>query len=242
MSIELPRLGHEVTVCPDGTTAVAALERNTYDCVLVDLDMPGLSGIEVITRAKAREADVDAVILTGKSTMESAIAALKLGAFDYVRKPFKIVELEATLRRVIERRDLIGKYRAVKRRLERIEGKTQLIGDSPRMQQVRTLVKRVAPTESTVYISGETGKDKELVDRSIHEQSLRAEHPFVAVNCGALPENLVESELFGHRKGAFTGAEEHRQGLFEVADGGTLFLDEIGELPKAMQAKLLRER
>ena len=240
MSIELPRLGHEVTVCPDGTTAVAALERNTYDCVLVDLDMPGLSGIEVITRAKALDADVDAVILTGKSTMESAIAALKLGAFDYVRKPFKIVELEATLRRVIERRDLIGKYRAVKRRLERIEGKTQLIGDSPRMQQVRTLVKRVAPTDSTVLIRGETGTGKELVARSIHEQSLRAEHPFVAVNCGALPENLVESELFGHRKGAFTGAEEHRQGLFEVADGGTLFLDEIGELPKAMQAKLLR--
>lgn len=240
MSIELPRLGHEATVCPDGTTAVAALERNTYDCLLVDLDMPGLSGIEVITRAKLLDPDVDAVVLTGKSTMDSAIAAVKLGAFDYVRKPFKIVELEATLRRVAERRELIGKYRALKRRLERLEGKTQLIGESQRMNQVRALVKRVAPTESTVLIRGETGTGKELVARSIHEQSLRCEKPFVAVNCGALPENLIESELFGHRKGAFTGADEHRQGLFEVADGGTLFLDEIGELPKAMQAKLLR--
>jgi two-component system NtrC family response regulator len=141
---------------------------------------------------------------------------------------------------VAERRELVNKVRALNRRLERHEGKTQLVGRSPQMQQVRRMVERVAPTDSTVLILGETGTGKELVARSIHEQSLRASKPFVAVNCGALPENLIESELFGHRKGAFTGADEHRVGLFEVADGGTLFLDEIGELPKAMQAKLLR--
>jgi DNA-binding NtrC family response regulator len=240
MSIELPALGYEVTVCPDGLTSVAALEKNSYDCLLVDLDMPGLSGIEVITRAKQLDPDVDAVVLTGKSTMDSAIAAVKLGAFDYVRKPFKMVELEATLCRVAERRQLINKYRALKRRLDKVEGGTQLVGDSQPMQNVAKLVRRVSPTNSTVLIRGETGTGKELVARSIHEQSLRHEKPFVAINCGALPENLIESELFGHRKGSFTGADESRVGLFEVADGGTIFLDEIGELPKPLQAKLLR--
>jgi DNA-binding NtrC family response regulator len=240
MSIELPRIGHEVTVCPDGSTAVAALERNSYDCLLVDLDMPGKSGIQVISRAKELDPNVDAIVLTGKSTMESAIAAVKLGASDYLTKPFKWADLEALLNRVADRRELVNKVRALQRRLERIEGKTRLVGDSKPMDQVRALVKRVAPSDSTVLILGETGTGKELVARSIHEQSLRADKPFVAVNCGALPENLIESELFGHRKGAFTGADEHRVGLFEVADGGTLFLDEIGELPKAVQAKLLR--
>lgn len=240
MSLELPRLGHEVTVCPDGLTAVAALEKNSYDCLIVDLDMPGLNGIKVIERAKELDPTVEAVVLTGKSTMDSAIAAVRLGAFDYMTKPFKMADLGAMLERAAERKQLFNQFRALRRRLERVEGKTQLIGDSGAMSQVRSMIKRVAPTESTVLILGETGTGKELVARSIHEQSLRAEKPFVAVNCGALPENLIESELFGHRKGAFTGADDHRLGLFEVADGGTLFLDEIGELPKAMQAKLLR--
>ncbi|MDZ4820096.1 MAG: sigma-54 dependent transcriptional regulator, partial [Planctomycetota bacterium] len=133
-----------------------------------------------------------------------------------------------------------NKYRAVKRRLEKHEGPTRLIGDTACMERVRQLIGKVAPTQSSVLILGETGTGKELVARSVHDQSLRAEAPFVAVNCGALPENLIESELFGHRKGAFTGADEHRVGLFEVANGGTMFLDEIGELPKSMQAKLLR--
>jgi two-component system NtrC family response regulator len=240
MRIELARLGHEVTVCPDGLTAVAALERNVYDCLIVDLDMPGLSGIEVIARAKELHPDTSAVILTGKSTVESAIAALRHGAYDYLTKPCKLADLESLLQRVAAQRELQNKYRAVQRQLERVAGPTKLIGDSAAMERVRTMIAKVAPANSTVLILGETGTGKELVARSLHEQSARRDAPFVAINCGALPENLIESELFGHKKGSFTGADEHRIGLFEVADGGTLFLDEIGELPKAMQAKLLR--
>ena len=240
MSIELPRMGHEVTVCPDGTTAVAALEHNVYDCLLVDLDMPGLDGIEVIEHAKQSSPDTEAVVLTGKASTESAIAALRYGAFDYLTKPCKLVDLQALLDRVGDKRELTNKYRALKRQLERVEGPARLIGSGEGMQRVHRLVAKVAPTSSTVLILGQTGTGKELVARAIHDQSLRAEMPFVAINCGALPEHLIESELFGHRKGAFTGADTSRTGLFEVADGGTLFLDEIGELPKSMQSKLLR--
>jgi two-component system NtrC family response regulator len=240
MKLEIPRMGHRVTVCPDGLTASAALEKNNYDCILVDLDMPGLSGIEVIAKCRELSPDTEAVVLTGKSSLESAIAALRHGAFDYLTKPCKLVEIESLLSRVREKRRLTQKYRALKRHLERIEGSPRLIGDSPGIQKVRALIDKVAPTHSTVLILGETGTGKELVARAVHEKSVRADMPFVAVNCGALPETLIESELFGHRKGAFTGADEHRVGLFEVANGGTIFLDEIGELPKAMQAKLLR--
>jgi two-component system NtrC family response regulator len=240
MKLEIPRMGHRVTVCPDGLTAAAALEKESFDCLLVDLDMPGLGGIEVIAKAKELSPDAEAVVLTGKSSLETAIAALRHGAFDYLTKPCKLVEIEALLRRVQDKRKLTQQYRALKRRLERIEGTPQLVGTSSGMERVRTLIAKVAPTHSTVLILGETGTGKELVARAVHDQSTRAAEPFVAINCGALPETLIESELFGHRKGAFTGADEHRIGLFEVANGGTIFLDEIGELPKAMQAKLLR--
>jgi two-component system NtrC family response regulator len=240
MKLEIPRMGHRVTVCPDGLTAAAALEMDTFDCLIVDLDMPGLSGIDVIAKAKELCPDADSVVLTGKSSLETAIAALRHGSFDYLTKPCKLVEIETLLRRVHEKRKLTQQYRALQRRLERIEGTPRLIGFSTGMDRVRTLIGKVAPTQSTVLILGETGTGKELVARAVHDQSPRAAEPFVAINCGALPETLIESELFGHRKGAFTGADEHRVGLFEVANGGTIFLDEIGELPKAMQAKLLR--
>jgi len=240
MRLELPRMGHEVTVCPDGTTAIAALEKNTYDCLLVDLNMPGHDGIEVIAKAKELSPEADSIVLTGKSSLETAVAALRHGAFDYLTKPCKLVELESVLGRVAEKRELTNKYRALKQRLERIEGSSELIGESPGMERVKKLIAKVAPTDSTVLILGDTGTGKELVARALHDQSLRADMPFVPINCGALPENLIESELFGHRKGAFTGADDHRTGLFEVAGGGTLFLDEIGELPKPLQAKLLR--
>ena len=233
-------MGHEVTVCPDGLTAAAALERNTYDCILVDLDMPGLGGIEVIAKAKDLAPDTEAIVLTGKSSLETAIDALRYGAFDYLTKPCTLVELESVLARVAAKRELTKKYWALKKRLQKLEGAPDLVGKSPGMESVHRMVAKVAPTDSAVLILGETGTGKELVARALHDQSLRAEMPFVAINCGALPENLIESELFGHRKGSFTGADEHRVGLFEVATGGTLFLDEIGELPKTMQAKLLR--
>jgi DNA-binding NtrC family response regulator len=240
MSLELPRMGHEVTVCPDGATACAALEKNTYDCIIVDLDMPGLNGIQVIGRCKELSPDTDAVVLTGKSSFETAVQALRHGAVDYLTKPCKLVDLKALLHRVARQREWINKVRALKHQLERVEGKTELVGGSRGMEQVKRLIEKVAPTNSTALILGETGTGKELVARAVHQHSLRSDKPFVAVNCGALPEALIESELFGHRKGAFTGADDHRVGLFEVAHGGTIFLDEIGELPKSMQAKLLR--
>lgn len=240
MRLELPRMGHEVTVCPDGLTAVAALQSNTYDCLLVDLDMPGMNGIQVIQRTKEIAPETEAIVLTGKSSLETAIAALRHGAFDYLTKPCKLIELEALLNRIGEKRALTNKCRALKRQLKRVEGDGRLVGGGEAMDAVRKRIAKVAPTNSTVLILGETGTGKELAARALHDQSLRADMPFVAINCGALPENLIESELFGHRKGAFTGADDHRVGLFEVAHGGTLFLDEIGELPKSMQAKLLR--
>ncbi len=240
IAAELPRMGHQVTVCPDGLTAVAALEKNAYDCVLVDLDMPGLNGIEVIAKTKEMSPDTEAIILTGKGSTETAIAALRHGAFDYLQKPCKLVELQSLLQRVAEKRELSNRCHALQLRLKRFEGTHQMVGQHRSMQRVRALIEKVAPTNSTVLILGETGTGKELAARAVHDQSDRHENPFVTVNCGALPENLIESELFGHQKGAFTGADEARAGLFEVADGGTLFLDEIGELPKSLQAKLLR--
>ena len=157
MRIELPRMGHEATVCPDGTTALAALDRNTYDCILVDLDMPGCNGIDVIARAKQLSPDTEAIVLTGKSSLETAVAALRYGAFDYLTKPCKLADLESLLGRVAEKRELTNKYRALKKRLERIEGSPDLIGQSQAMEQVRRLIAKVATTDSTVLILGETG-------------------------------------------------------------------------------------
>jgi DNA-binding NtrC family response regulator len=240
MQMELPRLGHEVTVCPDGAAALRALERGLYDAALLDLRMPGLTGIEVLSQIKQISPETQVIILTGHATVDTAVQALRLGAFDYLTKPCKWAELEIILNRVAERRDMANKTAALESRLKAAEGMPLLIGETPSMQQVRRLIDTIAPTDASVMILGETGTGKELVARSLHEKSRRAERAFIPVNCGALPENLVESELFGHRKGAFTGADNHRKGLFEVANGGTLFLDEVGELDKSVQVKLLR--
>ncbi len=240
MSMELPRMGHRVTVCPDGTTAINALGRDTFDCLLVDLDMPGMNGTEVIRRVKEVSPETEAIVLTGKESLETAVLALRYGACDYLTKPCRLVELQALLERILQRRDRVKKYHANKKQLEKHSTSVRLVGDHPLMLAVAKLVAKVAPTNSTVLIRGETGCGKELVARAVHDQSHRKDEPFVAINCGALPENLIESELFGHRKGAFTGADSHREGLFEVANRGTIFLDEIGELPLGMQAKLLR--
>lgn len=241
MRIELPLLGYRVTVCPDGYTAIAALEREAFDCLIVDLDMPGMNGIQVIERALTLSPSTEAIVLTGKQSLESAISALRFGVVDYLSKPCRLSELNTLLDRVAQRRTLKRRTANLERAERAKEPRaTQIVGGSQAMQMVAKLIAKVAPTQSTVLIRGETGCGKELVARSVHEQSLRKGQPFIAINCGALPEHLIESELFGHKKGAFTGADTQRQGLFEVANGGTIFLDEIGELPLSMQAKLLR--
>jgi len=241
MRMELPHLGHRVTVCPDGYTAVAALERESFDCIIVDLDMPGMNGIQVIERAATLSPKTEAIVLTGKQSLESAVSALRFGVIDYLSKPCRLTELQSLLQRVAARRELKRNSAALDKQCESSpSGSPKLIGSSNAMQEVLTLIRKVTRTQSTVLIRGETGCGKELVARALHDQSTRSGNAFVAVNCGALPENLIESELFGHKKGAFTGADVQREGLFEVASGGTIFLDEIGELPLAMQAKLLR--
>jgi two-component system NtrC family response regulator len=240
MRLEIPQMGHRVTVCPDGFTAIAALEAQAFDCLLVDLDMPGMNGIQVIKRAHTISPLTEAIVLTGKQSLETAIEALRFGVVDYLSKPCRLSELATLLKRVEARRDLKRDYVALQRQSKVGVARTELIGSHASMQQVQRLIDKVSPTSSTVLVRGETGCGKELVARAVHEKSVRRDKPFVAINCGALPENLIESELFGHRKGAFTGADSLRQGLFEIADGGTIFLDEIGELPMAMQAKLLR--
>jgi DNA-binding NtrC family response regulator len=240
MRSELPRLGHEVTVCPDGKAALKALEKSTFDAAILDLRMPGMTGIEVLEQLKQVAPDIEAIVMTGHASMETAIEAVRLGAFDYITKPCKLSEIEAVLHKVVEKRDLKHKNLALQSRVKAAEGPTVLVGESPPMAGVHRLIATVAPTESTVLILGETGTGKELAARILWQQSKRSEMPFVPVNCGALSENLVESELFGHRKGAFTSADRDHKGLFEVANGGTLFLDEVGELNKNIQVKLLR--
>jgi len=241
MRMELPQMGHTVTVCPDGYTAVATLENEQFDCILVDLDMPGMNGIQVIERAHTLAPETEAIVLTGKQTLESAIEALRFGVVDYLSKPCRLADLDLLLSRVAARRDLRKQYVSLQRQSKATRDESsKLVGTHASMQVIQKLIGKVAPTNSTVLIRGETGCGKELVARAVHQQSMRNGKPFIAINCGALPENLIESELFGHRKGAFTGADSQRQGLFEIASTGTIFLDEIGELPLSMQAKLLR--
>jgi DNA-binding NtrC family response regulator len=240
MRIELPRMGHETCICEDGQTALAAIEKNTFDAAIVDLRMPGISGWDVVSQLRSVSPETEVIISTGHGNIEDAIQALRRGVYDFLTKPTKLALIASVLQRVADKRALKHKAIALESRLKAVEGSPDIVGDTPSMQRVKRLIERIAPTDSNVLILGETGTGKELVARRIHELSRRAQMPFVAVNCGALPENLVESELFGHRKGAFTGADTPRKGLIEVANGGTLFLDELGELDKGMQVKLLR--
>lgn len=240
MGKELQRIGHDVTLCDGGQAAIDALSENAYDAVIVDLKMPKVDGWAVIDHLKKSGCDADIIISTGHGGFDDAVKAIRAGAYDFLRKPYQIVEIANVLNRVADKRSLTNRAVALENELQTVRGKTELIGQTEPMLRVKKLVERIAPTDSSVLILGETGTGKEVVARRIHELSARAKMPFVAVNCGALPENLVESELFGHKKGAFTGADTPRKGLIEVANGGTLMLDELGELDKAMQVKLLR--
>ncbi|MGC1276272.1 MAG: sigma-54 dependent transcriptional regulator [Planctomycetaceae bacterium] len=240
MSIELPRMGHQVTVCEDGEKAIAALDKQSFDAAILDLRMPGVDGWGVADHLKKVAPGTEFVISTGHGDMNEAILALRKGAYDFLPKPCKLFEISNVFQRIGDKLALQNKTIALETRLKAVEGRSDLIGDSQSMSRVKRLIEKIAPSDSTVLILGETGTGKEMVARRVHEASNRADAPFVAVNCGALPENLVESEFFGHRKGAFTGADQPRKGLFEVANGGTLFLDELGELDRGMQVKLLR--
>lgn len=240
MRAELPRLGHEVTVCPDGRSALRAMEKATFDAAILDLKMPDMTGIQVLERLKQVSPDTEAVMMTGYASKETAVEAMRLGAFDYIEKPCRLVEIEAILLKIVERRKLKHKNLALQTQVQQAVGPNRLIGDSPAMSTVSRLIATIAPTDATVLIQGETGTGKDVVARTIYQLSKRSEMPFVPVNCGALSPTLAESQLFGHRKGAFTGADRDHKGFFEVANGGTLFLDELGELDKNIQVKLLR--
>jgi DNA-binding NtrC family response regulator len=236
----LTRKGHHVSAAAHAQDALELCDQQTFDVAIVDVNMPGLTGLELLERLKTAQVETEVLILTGQGSVESAVNAMKLGACDYLTKPFPLDELEQRCIMARERSRLTRENKQLKAIIERSQPSTTIIGDSFRMREVFRLIGRVAPTDKPVLIQGESGTGKELVARLLQQQSHRADKPFVTINCAALPEQLVESELFGHRKGAFTGANEDRAGLFEVADGGTLFIDEIGELPGALQPKLLR--
>jgi two-component system response regulator HydG len=232
----------EVDELADGARArerVAERGVEPYDVVVTDLRLPGADGVEVLKAARQRDVRTAVVLMTAYGTIESAVEAMKLGAFDFVQKPFELEALEMRVERAVAHARLLGEVATL--REERVRGlSAPLIGESPEMSAAVALATRVAPTRSTVLLTGETGTGKELVAGLIHAGSPRCDRPFVKVNCAALPETLLESELFGHERGAFTGADRQRAGRFEQADGGTLFLDEIGDMTPATQVKLLR--
>lgn len=236
----LSRKGHSVAEAPNGQVALRLAEQSCFDVAVVDMNMPGISGLEVIQRMHEICPETEYIVLTGQASVENAVEAMKLGACDYLTKPFPLADLERRCLMAAERGQLQKENQQLRDLLNWKRPKTKIIGDSPAIKQVFRMIDRVAPTDKVVLIQGESGTGKELVARAIQERSPRAERPFVTINCAALPETLVESELFGHEKGAFTGATQRKSGLFEVANGGTLFIDEIGELPLALQPKLLR--
>jgi two-component system response regulator HydG len=236
----LHREGFRVVQAEDGQAALDALRRGGIDLLLADLRMPGLDGLELLQAAKLLTPEVEVIVLSGHGTVEEAVEAMKEGAYDFLTKPFERAQLVRTVRQALEHHALVLENQSLQRRLDELAGAGEILGESPAIRQVLALVKQVAPTSATVLIQGESGTGKELVARALHEGSPRREQPFIRVNCAALPEALLESELFGYERGAFTGALARKEGRFELADGGTLLLDEVGDLSSATQAKLLR--
>ncbi|MCS6899036.1 MAG: sigma-54 dependent transcriptional regulator [Myxococcales bacterium] len=240
MKALLEQEGFSVSTAADGAEALDQLASETFDVVVTDLKMPRIDGLELLKRARQTHEDLPVVMVTAHGAVESAIAAMKAGAEDYLEKPVQIDELVVVLERVLRNRKVRDEVRQLRGRLEERFRPANLIGDSPPMQTVFKVIGQVAPTRASVLITGESGTGKELVAQAIHQASPRKHGPFVKLHCAALAETLLESELFGHEKGAFTGAMGRREGRFKQADGGTLFLDEIGEIPMSTQVKLLR--
>ncbi len=236
----LKKHGYEVEVAKSAEDALEMLDGFDPDFVLADVRMGGMSGIELTEELAARAHRATVIVMSAYGSVDLAIEAMKAGAYDYVSKPFKQDEILLTLRKAEEREDLRRENRALKAAARKVHELDEMLGKSEPMQRVFTTVKKAAEYTTTILVQGESGTGKELVARALHRLSPRKDQTFVAVNCGAIPESLLESELFGHRKGAFTDASADKRGLFEEADGGTLFLDEIGELPLALQVKLLR--
>ena len=236
----LTREGYRVVLASDGRAALERVQAGGVDLIVTDLRMPGLTGLELLRAAKAIMPDVDVILLTAFGTVEEAVKAMKDGAYDFLTKPFRREQLIKLVDKALERRDLIEQNKALKKQLEDIRAKGQMIGSSPSFRRMLTLVEQVADSSATILIQGESGAGKELVARTVHERSGRRNGPFVAVNCAALPETLLESELFGYEKGAFTGAAGRKDGRFELANGGTLFLDEVADLSLVTQPKILR--
>lgn len=232
--------GHSIVEAGTAQEALQQLAKLQCHVAILDMNLPGLTGLELLDRIRETDLETEVIILTGQGTIETAVQAMKLGACDYLTKPFPLPELEQRCRMAFERGQIRKENRQLHELINRDKPTSRMIGNSPAMQEVFRLIVRVAATDKPVLIQGESGTGKELVAQALYRGGTRPDKPLVTINCAALPEHLVESELFGHEKGAFTGATAQSPGLFEVADGGTLFIDEIGELPSALQPKLLR--
>jgi two-component system response regulator PilR (NtrC family) len=240
LEIMLRKEGYEVTCAEDGQKALDILKKKNFDMVISDLQMPNLTGIELLKNVKDHYPDMMFMMITAFGTTETAVEAMKLGAYDYLSKPFKIDEVRLNIANALRSRNLEVENRSLKKELKHEYSFQNLVGNSETMHRIYEMVRRVSQTPTNVLITGESGTGKEMVAKAVHYNGPLKDKPFVTVNCGAIPESLMESEMFGHKKGSFTGAIVDKAGLFEVADGGTLFLDEVGELPLTIQVKLLR--
>ncbi len=240
LSIMLKKEGYQITTALSAQEALKKLDKEAFEVVISDLKMKGMSGLELMDEINKRETGAFVIIMTAFATIESAIEALKKGAFDYITKPFKVDEIKLAVARALEQRKIRTENVYLKKQLQKKEAFGDIIGKSDSIMEVLSQVRKIADSDSTVLLTGESGTGKELIARAIHQHSYRAELPFVTVNCGALPEELLESELFGHVRGSFTGAIKDKDGLFKVAHEGTFFLDEVGEMSPRIQVKLLR--
>jgi two-component system NtrC family response regulator len=240
MHIQLAREGYEVSSAGSSEEAISLLDKTAYQLVIADLNLPGLSGLELLKVIRLDHPQTTVLVMTAYATVQTAVDAMKIGAYDYVTKPINAFDLKTLVKRSLDHQKLMDEVQSLRSTLDRKQGFEEIIGESKILLETLDMAARVAATDATVLISGETGTGKELVARAIHSRSSRRTRPFVTINCGAIPRELLESELFGYVKGAFTGAIGHKKGKIEAADGGTVFLDEIGEMPLELQVHVLR--